>query len=114
MKQPFLSYNGNHPISSLSMPLSCLQCSTDTPQAVSPWPKAGTCHIPVLGFLIWWAVDELSEGADGMGAHQGVAPKSPAVHHSDVQRWVEQLILWEILGCKRVPVNKGWMWAVRL
>ena len=71
-----------------------------------------TRHVPVLGLLVWWAVDELSEGADGVGAHQGVAPEGPAVHHPDVQRRVEQLVLWEILGSRGGLVSKGWMLAV--
>jgi len=66
----------------------------------------------VLGFLIWWTVDELSEGADGVGTHQSVTPESPAVHHPDVERWVEKLILWEVLGSKGMLVIKGWVWAV--
>lgn len=47
-----------------------------------------------------------------MGPHQGVTPKSPAVHHTDVEGWMEQLILWEVLGNKGVLVIKGWVWAV--
>lgn len=32
-----------------------------------------------------------------MGTHQGVSSKGPAVYHSDVQGWVQELILWEVL-----------------
>lgn len=47
-----------------------------------------------------------------MGPHQGVTPESPAVHHPDVEGWMEQLILREVLGSKGVLVIKGWAWAV--
>lgn len=66
----------------------------------------------MLGFLIRWAVDELSEGADGVGPHQGVTSESPAVHHPDVEGWMEQLVLREVLGSKGVLVIKGCVWAV--
>lgn len=71
-----------------------------------------TCHVPVLGLLVWGAVDEFSEGADGVGAHQGVAPEGPAVHHPDVQGRVEQLVLREVLGSRGGLLSKGWMSAV--
>lgn len=47
-----------------------------------------------------------------MGPHQGVTPESPAVHHADVEGWVEQLILREVLGSRGVLVIKGWGQAV--
>lgn len=83
----------------------------DAPHQPGPHGPS-TCHIPVLGFLIRGVVDEFSEGADGVGPHQSVTPESPAVHHPDVERWVEKLILWEVLGGKGVLVITGWMRAV--
>lgn len=78
-----------------------------------PGPRGpSTCHIPVLGFLIRGAVDEFSEGADGVGPHQCITPESPAVHHADVEWWVEKLILRQVLGSKGELVIMGWMWAV--
>lgn len=71
-----------------------------------------TRHVPVLGLLVWRAVDEFSEGADGVGAHQGVAPEGPAVHHPDVQGRVEQLVLREVLGSRGGLVSKGRVSAV--
>lgn len=56
-----------------------------------------TCRGKVVGLLVCWPVDELPEAGHSVGADQGVASKRPAVHHSDVQRRVEQLILWQIL-----------------
>lgn len=82
---------------------------------VPPLPTAMllvTCHVPVLGLLVWGAVDEFSEGADGVGAHQGVAPEGSAIHHPDVQGRVEQLVLREVLGSRGGLVSKGWMSAV--
>lgn len=32
-----------------------------------------------------------------MGTHQGVSSKGPAIYHSDVQGWVQELILREVL-----------------
>ena len=59
-----------------------------------------TCSGPVVGLLVFWPVDELPQGGDGIGANQSVAAKSPAVHHPDVQWWVKQLILRQILTHK--------------
>lgn len=56
-----------------------------------------TCSGPVVGLLVIRPVDELPQAGDSIGANQSVAPKSPAVHHSDVQRRVKQLILRQIL-----------------
>lgn len=43
-------------------------------------------------------VDEAPQGADGVGADQGVAAEGPAVHHADVQGRVQELVLREVLG----------------
>jgi hypothetical protein len=71
--------------------------STDHIRLPGHSTKAGTCTGPVVGGLVGGAVDEPPEAGDGVGAHQGVAAERPAVHHSDVQRRVEQLVLREVL-----------------
>lgn len=58
---------------------------------------AGTCAGPVVGGLVGGAVDEPPEAGDGVGAHQGVAAKRPAVHHPNVEGRVEQLVLRQVL-----------------
>lgn len=59
-----------------------------------------TCVGPVVGLLVSSPVDEPPQGGDSVGADQSVPAKSPAVHHSDVQRRVEQLILRQVLTQK--------------
>ena len=56
-----------------------------------------TCAGPVVGALVWRAVDEVSQAGDSVGAHQGVAPERTAVHHTDVEGRVEQLVLRQVL-----------------
>lgn len=56
-----------------------------------------TCRGVVVGLLVCCPVDELPQAGDSVRADQSVAAKSPAVHHSDVQRRVKQLILRQIL-----------------
>jgi len=51
----------------------------------------------VIGLLVRRPVDELPQAGHRVGAHQGVAAERPAVHHSDVQRRMEQLVLGQIL-----------------
>lgn len=58
-----------------------------------------TCGVPAGGRAVWGPVDEAPKGADGVGAHQGVAAEGPAVHHSDVQGRVQEFILRKVLGC---------------
>lgn len=55
------------------------------------------CCWPVVGLLVCASEDELPQAGHGVGAHQSVASESPAVHHSDVQRRVKQLVLGQIL-----------------
>lgn len=55
------------------------------------------CCWPVVGPLVWPPEDELPQAGHGVRAHQSVASKSPAVHHSDVERRVKQLVLRQIL-----------------
>ena len=52
---------------------------------------------PVVGLLVGGSVDELAHAGDGVGAHEGVAAECPTVHHPDVERGVEQLVLREVL-----------------
>lgn len=56
-----------------------------------------TCCGKAVALLVCWPVDELPQACNSNGANQGVASKSPAVYHSNVQWWVEQLVLWQIL-----------------
>lgn len=51
----------------------------------------------MVGGLVWGTVDETPQAGDGVGTHQDVTTKRTTVHHSDVERRVEQLILWEVL-----------------
>ena len=62
-----------------------------------------TCVGPVAGGLVRGAVDETPQAGDSVGAHQGVATKRPAVHHPDVQRRVQELVLRKVLR----PEGKG-------
>jgi len=62
--------------------------------------SVSTCSGPVAGGLVWGAVDETPQAADSVRPHQGIAAKCPAVHHPDVERRVEKLILWKVLGTK--------------
>lgn len=55
------------------------------------------CCWPVVGSLVRPPEDELPQAGDGVRAHQSVASKSSAVHHSDVERRVKQLVLRQIL-----------------
>ena len=64
---------------------------------IFPQMRFSTCSGPVVGGLVWGAVDETSQAADGVGPHQDIAAKRAAVHHSDVERRVEKLILWQVL-----------------
>lgn len=57
-----------------------------------------TRGVPVGRRAVWGPVDEAPQRADGVGTHQGVAAEGPAVHHSDVQGRVQQLVLREVLG----------------
>lgn len=59
-----------------------------------------TCCRVVVRLLVCSPVDEFPQRGDSIGTNQSVATKSPAVHHSDVQRRVKQLILWQILTYK--------------
>lgn len=59
--------------------------------------SVSTCSGPVVGGFVWGAVDETSQTGDSMGPHQDVSAKCPAVHHPDVERRVEKLILWKVL-----------------
>lgn len=56
--------------------------------------------IIVVGLLVWPPVDEFPQGGDSIGTNQSVATKRPAVHDSDVQWRVKQLVLWQILTHK--------------
>lgn len=60
------------------------------------------CCWPVVGLLVWAPEDELAQAGHSVRAHQSVAAKSPAVHHSDVERRVKQLVLRKIL----TPVHR--------
>lgn len=51
----------------------------------------------VVGVLICGTVDELAERRDCVGAHQCVAAEGTAVHHTDVEWRVQELILGQIL-----------------
>lgn len=62
--------------------------------------SVSTCSGPVVGRLVWSAVDETSQAGDSMRPHQDVTAKRPAVHHPDVERRVEKLILWKVLRTK--------------
>lgn len=55
------------------------------------------CCWPVVGLLVWAPEDELAQAGHSVRAHQSVAAESPAVHHSDVEWWVKQLVLRQIL-----------------
>lgn len=59
-----------------------------------------TCSGPAVGLFVCRPVDELAQAGHGVGADQSVASESPAVHHSDVQRRVQQLVLRQILTHK--------------
>lgn len=59
-----------------------------------------TCRGPAVGLFVCRPVDELAQAGHSVGADQSVAAESPAVHHSDVQRRVQQLILRQILTHK--------------
>lgn len=56
-----------------------------------------TCSGKTVALFVSWPVDELPQTCYSNGANQGVASKSPAVDHSNIQWRVEQLILWQIL-----------------
>lgn len=62
--------------------------------------SVSTCSGPVVGGLVWRAVDEAPQGGDSVGPHQDVTAECPAVHHPDVERRVEKLILWKVLRTK--------------
>lgn len=44
---------------------------------------------PAGGRAVRGPVDEAPQGADGVGAHQGVAAEGAAVYHADVQGRVQ-------------------------
>ena len=56
-----------------------------------------TCGVPVIGLFVGSPVDELAQGGDGVGAHQGVAAEGPAVDHADVEGRMQQLVLRQVL-----------------
>lgn len=56
-----------------------------------------TCSGPVIGVLVRGGVDETSQAGDSMRPNQDVTAERPAVHHTDVERRVEKLILWKVL-----------------
>lgn len=51
-------------------------------------------------------VFEEAEVVDHVTAHQRAAPKRPPVHHSDAERWVEVLILRQLLNNNNNNNNK--------
>lgn len=65
-----------------------------------------TCSGPVVGLFVCCPVDEFPQAGHSMRTNQSVAAESPAIHHSDVQRWVKQLILRQILTHERVILWK--------
>lgn len=65
------------------------------------WAFVYTCCIIVVDLLVLSPVDKFPQAGDRVGANQSVATKSPAVHHSDVQWRVKQLIFWQILTGKK-------------
>lgn len=56
--------------------------------------SVSTCGGPVVGVLVWSAVDETSQAAHSVGPHQDVTAEGSAVHHPDVERRMEKLIFW--------------------
>lgn len=62
--------------------------------------SVSTCSGPVVGGLVWSAVDETPQAADSVGPHQDVTAKRPTVHHPDVERRVEELVLRKVLGTR--------------
>lgn len=56
-----------------------------------------TCCGKTVALFVCWPVDEFPKAGHSVGANQGETSESPAVHHSDVQWRVKQLVLWQIL-----------------
>lgn len=59
-----------------------------------------TCGRPVVGSLVWSAVNETSQAAHSMWPNQDVAAKCSAVHHPNIERGMEKLIFWKVLWSK--------------